>query len=64
MPRSTTSRRLASRGAIPDRRACRRAALACLSAQSAMAASMDRTEPAPASISGVQANANTMSAPV
>ena len=52
-PLSTTSRRLAARPGP-----------ACLSARSAMAASSDRTEPEPASSSGVQANANTMSAPV
>jgi hypothetical protein len=53
VPLSTTSRRLALRPGP-----------SCLSAQPAMVASSDRTEPEPASSSGVQANANTMSAPV
>src|SRR5690349_19264027 len=53
VPLSTTSRRLALRPGP-----------ACSAAQSAMAASSDRTEPEPANSSGVQANANTMSAPV
>src|SRR5579872_3127157 len=64
IPRSTTSRRRTSGTAGPDRRACRRAAAACRPAQPLMTASSDRTEPESASSRGVQANANTMSAPV
>src|SRR5579859_2764496 len=64
IPRSTTSRRRTAGAAGPDRRACRRAAAACWPAQPLMTASSDRTEPESASSRGVQANANTMSAPV